>query len=126
MQWSKTDTNLQHLAFTGIVKRPRCVHCLSLTHKSSQCNWAQDTPEMPSSSKSGSWYYSQVDPKHQSSGISKSPHPGCLFLNFKFQHICTFCSRNPASTDKSHKAVFCPYSRPQTLGSNAGSIPAES
>ena len=58
MQWSKTDTDLWHLAFTGMIQRPRCVHCLSLTHKSPQCNWAQDTPEMPSSPKSGNWYYS--------------------------------------------------------------------
>ena len=44
MQWSKTDTDLWHLAFTGMVKRPRCAHCLSLTHKSAHCGWAQDSP----------------------------------------------------------------------------------
>ena len=106
MQWSKTDTYLWHLAFTGMVKRPRYVHCLSLTHKSSQCNWAQDTQEMLSSPKFGSWYCSQVDPKHQSSSICRSrnrdPRSGCSFPSYKFQHICTFCSRNPTSTDKSH------------------------
>ena len=127
MQWSKTDTDLWHLAFTGMIQRPRCVHCLSLTHKSPQCNWAQDTPEMPSSPKSGNWYYSQVDPKYQGSGICRSwnrdPRPGYSFPNCKFQHICTSCARNPACTDKSHKAVFCPYTRPRRLGSNVGSIP---
>ena len=110
MQWSKTDTDLWHLAFTGIVKRPKCLHCLSLTHKSSQCNSAQDTPEMPS----------QVDLKYQSSGICRScyrdPRPGCSFPNCEFQHICTFCSKNPASIDKSHKVVFCPYSHRTAAG----------
>ena len=126
MQWSKTDTDLWHLAFTGMVKRPRCVHCLSLTYKSSQCNWAQEAPEMASSPMPGSWYYSQGDLKYQSNGICRSwnrdPCPGCSFPNCMFQHICTYCSRNPASTDKSHKAVFCP-SRPRTPGLHAGSSP---
>ena len=72
MQWSKTDTDLWHLAFTGMVKRPRCVHYLSLSHKSSQCHWAQEAPEMPSSPMPGSWYYSQGDLKYQSNGICRS------------------------------------------------------
>ena len=33
-QWSKTDTDLWYLAFIGAVKRSRCTHCLSLSHKS--------------------------------------------------------------------------------------------
>ena len=44
MQWSRTDTDLWHLAFTSMVKRPRCAHCSSLTHKSAHCGWAQDSP----------------------------------------------------------------------------------
>ena len=125
MQWSKTDTDLWHLAFTGMAKRARCA-LLSLSHKSFQCNWAQNTQEMPLSPKSSSWLYSQGDPKPLSVGICRSwnrdPRPGCSFPNCKFQHICSFCARNPTSTDKSHKAVLCPYCL-QTQGTNTSGIP---
>ena len=129
MQWSKTDTDLWHLAFTGMVKRPRCAHCLSLTHKSAHCGWAQDSLERTSSAlNSGSWYYPQADPKPYYSGICRSwnrdPRPGCSFPNCKFQHICSFCSRHQLNTDKSHKAVLCPHSHPRALGPNPGSTPA--
>ena len=124
MQWSKTDTDLWHLAFTGMVKRARCVHCLSFSHKSSQCNWASDSLDMLPSPMSSSWPYPQGDPKSKSTGICRSwnrdPRPGCSFPNCKFQHVCSFCFWNPASTDKSHKAVSCPY-RPKTLNTSPGS-----
>ena len=122
MQWSKTDTDLWHLAFTGMVKRPRCVHCLSLSHKSAHCSWAQDTPER-TVPNSGSWYYPQVDPKPYYNGICRSwnrdPRPGCSFPNCKFQHICSFCSRIQLNTDKSHKAALCPHSHTKPLGPSA-------
>ena len=61
----RQDAAARHLAFTGAVKRSRCVHCLSLTHKSPQCNWA-DTPDTPPSTKySKNWQPTQVDPRFQ-------------------------------------------------------------
>ena len=105
----------------------RCVHCLSLGHWSPQCNWSQDSPDMPPSPKPSSWSYSQSDPKSQSGGICRSwnrdPRPGCSFPNCKFQHICSTCFRNPASMDKSHKAVFCPYC-PHTTSATVASTPS--
>ena len=109
-QWSKTDTDLWHLAFTGMARRTMCVHCLSLAHKSSQCNWADEASDMTSSN---SWAHPRSDLRSQSNGICRSwnrdPRPGCSFPNCKFQHICAYCARNPARMDRSHKAVLCPY-----------------
>ena len=65
----RQDAAAGHLAFTGAVKRSRCVHCLSLAHKSPQCNWA-DTPDTPPSTKySKNWQPAQVDPRFQNNGI---------------------------------------------------------
>ena len=122
-QWSKIDTDLWHLAFTGMARRTRCVHCLSLTHKSSQCSWADEGLDMP---PSNSWSYPRSDLKPQSNGICRSwnrdPRPGCSFPNCKYQHICTFCVRNPARTDRAHKAVMCPYRSPAS-STGFGGIP---
>ena len=112
MQWSRTDTDLWHLAFTSMVKRPRCAHCSSLTHKSAHCGWAQDSPERTTSApNSGSWYYSQADPKPYYSGIcrfwNRDPRLGCSFPNCKFQHICSFCSRHQLNTTQtSHTKLY--------------------
>ena len=112
MQWSRTDTDLWHLAFTSMIKRPRCAHCSSLTHKSAHCGWAQDSPERTTSApNSGSWYYSQADPKPYYSGIcrfwNRDPRLGCLFPNCKFQHICSFCSRHQLNTQSWGNLVTC-------------------
>ena len=52
-----------------------------------------------------------------------NPRPGCSFLNCKYKHICSLCVKNPASGDKSHKAVLCPYhSRPPGTNTTSSSF----
>ena len=112
-QWSKTDIDLWHLAFTGAVKRSRCMHCLSLSHKFYQCNWASESTDILWSPTPSNWSSFQGDPNPQSTVVCRSwnrdPRPGCSFPNCKYKHICSLCVKNPASGDKSHKAVLCPY-----------------
>jgi len=121
-QWSRIDPTLWNLAFAGHAKKVRCTHCFSLTHKSSQCDWAPDLPSVSPTFNPRSWSYPQKDLKLK--GICRSwnrdPRPGCSFPNCNFRHICSYCYNNPASTDKSHKSVFCPW-RPQTPGTTNGS-----
>ena len=109
------------ICVTWMVRQTRCVHCLSLAHKSSQCSWGAS--DMMSSN---SWAHPRGDFRSQSNGICRSwkrdPRPRCSFSNCKYQHICAYCARKPARTDRSHKAVLCPY-RPTPFSTGFNEAP---
>ena len=103
-KWSNTDSTLWSLAFTGQAKVNRCKHCFSLFHQSIDCEFA-------SSSTSSS-----RDQTHQAPGYwrfichqwNEQHAQGCTFPNYRYEHVCYYCSFNSAVKDIHHKALFCP------------------
>lgn len=95
--WSRMDSALWSLAFTGRARTSRCCYCFSLTHRSPDCDLSPDLPtQLNQSSRKICFRWNE------------SPNPQCTFPNCKFEHICYICSRDPANTDLSHKAINCP------------------
>ena len=106
--WAIIDPTLWNLAFSGKARVTRCKFCFSLSHASSDCAWATDQP------------ISQPNRVSTSSGTSSRstricyawnshPQAGCPYPSCMYEHICTFCSKNPSIIDKRHKAIFCPH-----------------
>ena len=62
IHWFKTDTDLWDLAFTGLVKKAKSVHRLSLSHKWLQCNGNPDITDMSLSTKYSSHFTLKVTP----------------------------------------------------------------
>ena len=86
--WSTMDTTLWNLAFGGQASLPRCTHCLSISHKSGECELSSDThttstpyptgevvPERPSlQSQCPIWYAWNEDP------APVFPRHGCRYF----------------------------------------------
>ena len=102
--WAIIDPTLWNLAFSGKATATCCKFCFSLSHGSSDCAWATDQPTSHSSTSSGTFSH----PIRICYAWNSHPQAGCPYLSCTYEHICTFCSKDPSIIDKCHKAVFCP------------------
>ena len=108
--WARLDPTLWNIAFAGRGSNARCSYCFSLTHPSSECEWAPPVPK-PIPMMASASYSTHIQPKHNSPicyewNYSRSPvcpHPNC-----KYQHLCIFCANDLTVHNKTHKALFCP------------------
>ena len=94
-QWAHIDTTLWNLAFSGKGRAARCQHCCSLSHVSSECDWAPDPP--PLMSLPGQQKLPSI-----CRAWNNDPRQGCPFTNCIYRHICFYCRSD------AHKGVFCP------------------
>ena len=108
--WATLDATLWNRAFTGYAKVSRCKHCFSLTHTSSECEWAPEAtdivtpPPQPSTgfSATPAKQYRRICRKWNNTP-GRCPIPGCTY-----EHICLNCAYDPTINNKSHKAIHCP------------------
>ena len=103
--WAIVDPTFWNLAFSGKARATCCKFCFSLSHVSSDCAWTtgQSTSQMSASSGAFS------RPIRLCYTWNSQPQAGCPYPGCTYEHICTFCSKDPSIIDKRHKAVFCPY-----------------
>ena len=104
--WSQSDSTLWDLAFSGKAKANKCCYCFSLTHSSSQCEWAPDLQSTPPQPLFASILPSQFQPPYKPSFQMQTPlricktfnfdlRPGCTFRNCSYEHTCWHCTYNP-------------------------------
>ena len=102
--WAKIDPALWNMAFTGQAKARRCKFCFSLTHPSEDCDWAP----IPSSSQHPTPPSIRGSQRQCNLQIcyfwNHSPDPNCAYPNYKYQHVCLYCAKDPQATNRDHKA----------------------
>ena len=106
--WVIIDPTLWNLAFSGKARAARCKFCFSLSRGSSDCAWATDQPTSQAARTPTSMGMSPC-PMRICYAWNSHPQPGCPYPSFTYEHICTFCCKDPAIVNKYHKAVLCPY-----------------
>ena len=110
--WAKIDPTLWNKAFTGQAKSKRCKYCFSLSHESTDCDWAPtkasastSPPPPPNQSKP------YLRPRSGSTQVcyawNHNPGSTCPFPECRYQHLCIYCVRDPTATNKTHKAINC-------------------
>ena len=107
--WASIDPTLWNLAFAGQAKTTRCTHCFSLSHRSDDCEFSSrskpQSSDQPPSTGHGT-RQKLICFQWNENASASCPYPNC-----KFQHICYICAYDPAVTDVSHKALYCPKRR---------------
>ena len=98
--WACIDTTLWNLAFAAKARASRCQHCFSLSHVSSQCDWAPEpSPQSlmlrpPTSGQQKATFICRA--------WNNDPRQGCPVAYCTYRHICFYCRSD------THKGVFCP------------------
>ena len=125
--WAKIDATLWNKAFTGQARAQRCQYCFSLTHKSEECDWADNTstPRVPKATPvTSAPTLSRPGPSQPRQtrvcyAWNHSPEPNCPYPSCAYQHICLYCANDNQAMYKDHKALYCKRRR----GSGIGSYP---
>ena len=110
--WSTMDTTLWNLAFGGHISLPRCTYCLSVSHKSGECELSSDTQtsSTPSPYPIGKAAPGRPGPQRPICYTwNEDPAPGCPHRDCRFEHICYLCSKDVRVQNKGHKAIHCPH-----------------
>lgn len=112
--WARLDPTLWNIAFAGQGSATRCSYCFSLTHHSSECEWAPPTPKSVQTSTSAALtppsIPKRINPLNQPVCFewNYNRSPVCLHPNCRYQHMCAYCINDPTMANKAHKALFCP------------------
>ena len=104
-KWFTTDFTLYNFAFTGQARANRCKHCFSLFHQSKDCEFAPNLTAIPHELPS---HWNASCHKFICRQWNENSYEGCPFPNCRYEHVCYYYAKNPASRDCNHKAIFCP------------------
>ena len=103
-QWSKIDSTIWNLAFTGQAKASRCRHCFSLFHLSKDCAFASTTTFRQADQPLPMPYCRRYICRQWNGQLGH----GCSYPNCRYEHFCYQCAYNLSATDINHKALYCP------------------
>lgn len=113
-KWADVDLTLWSVTFGNRTAISRCSLCLSTAHDSNSCELRDpqlsSTSTRPPNRPSQREYYSsrrRICFEWNESLSSRCSHPNCAY-----EHICYLCYRDPAVTDKYHKAMKCAKWKP--------------
>ena len=107
--WSSMDTTLCNLAFGGRASLPRCTHCLSVSHKSGECELSSDSHTTSTPYPIGKGAPERPSQRPICFAWNKDPAPGCPRLGCRYEHICYLCYKDARVQNKGHKVIHCPH-----------------
>ena len=103
-QWSKIDSTIWNLAFTGQAKASRCRPCFSLFHLSKDHTFASTTTSRQADQPLPMLYHRRYICRQW----NEQPGHGCSYPNCRYERFCYQCAYSPSATDINHKTLYCP------------------
>ena len=91
---------------------PRCTHCLSISHKSGECELSSDTHMTSTPYPTEKVVPGRPSLQNQCPicyAWNKDPAPGYPRRGCRYEHICYLCSKDARIQNQRLKAIHCPH-----------------